>query len=60
MTQINSMEELIRTHMPAELLDSNGGLRQETNPNFLTLFLNDVTKKSLQISIMMTIIILHL
>lgn len=45
MTQINSMEELIKTHMPAELLDSNGVLRQETSPNFLTLFLNDVTKK---------------
>ena len=45
MTQINGMEELIRTHMPAELFDSNGVLRQETTPSFFTLFLNDVTKK---------------
>ena len=45
MTQINGMEELIRTHMPAELFDSNGVLRQETIPSFFTLFINDVTKK---------------
>ena len=43
--QINSMKELIRTHMPAEFFNGNGTLRQETTPSFLTLFLNDVTKK---------------
>lgn len=45
LNQIKSVEELIRTHMPAELFNSSGLLRDETAPDFFTLLFNDVTKK---------------
>ena len=45
MTQINSIESLIRTHMPTSLLDESGNLRGFTTPSDFSLYLNDLSKK---------------
>ena len=45
MTQINSLESLIKTHMPIALLNELGNLRDFTTPSDFSLYLNDLSKK---------------